>query len=128
MASSKELINAKQLAIAELAAARANLGPQWNALAQQARPTHIIQQSVKNHRLWWIGGALVAGFVGIRAILPASNTKNRRDTSAKSAKTSGILALIASPILGMARKATLSWLATQFQLYLQSTVKTERPH
>lgn len=120
-------LNAKQQAIADLASARARLGPQWNAVTQQASPSHIIQQSVKNHRLWWIGGALVAGFVGIRAVLPTSKSKNKRDSTAKSAKTGGILALIASPLLGMARKAALSWLATQFQLYLQSSVKPEHP-
>jgi len=128
MASPRKTLSPKQQAIADLEWARSQIGAQWVTVSQQASPSHLLQQSIKKHRPWWIGGAVVAGFLGIRALLPTAKNKNRRDTKAESVKTGGLIALIASPVLGMARKAALSWLTTQFQLYLQSTVKPERPH
>jgi cell division protein FtsW (lipid II flippase) len=127
MASPNQALTPKQQAIADLAWVRSHLGDQWLTVTQQASPSHLVQQSIKKHQLWWIAGALLVGFFGVRALLPSSKLKNGRDTPVKSAKTKGLLALIASPLLGMARKAALSWLTTQFQLYVQSTVKPEQP-
>jgi hypothetical protein len=127
MASPSSKLSPKQQAIADLTLARQHLGQQWLAVSELAHPSHLVQQSIKKHRLWWMSGALVCGFLGIRALLPRSKPKNRRDTHTKSAKTNGILALIASPLLGMARKAALSWLSSHFQRYLHSSVKSPSP-
>ncbi len=117
----------KQRLLADLDAARAALGGQWRSATEWTRPAALLQTSLRRHRFWWAAGALVAGFAVVRALRRPSKRKNGRDTPAKSAKTGKMLALIATPLFGMARKALLSLAAKQFQFFMQSPVKPQRP-
>jgi hypothetical protein len=60
-------------------------------------------------------------------LLPSSRRKNERDSPANSAKKSGLIALIATPFFGLARKAVLSFITTQVQHFVQKSVKDQRP-
>lgn len=119
-------MNPRTQILKDLADARSRLGPQWHAAASSLSPSRFLHTSLQKHRLAWAAGAVVTGFLAVRLLLPSSRRKNERDTSGKSAKKSGFLALIASPFFGMARKAVLSFATRQLQLYLQNSVKHPR--
>ena len=127
MAGSQTTLTPRQQALQDLAKARARLGPQWHDTAAQLSPSAMIQQSVTKHRAAWAVGALVTGFLAVRMLLPSSRRKNERDSLPNSAKKSGLIALIATPFLGMARKAVLSFITTQVQHFVQNSVKDHRP-
>jgi hypothetical protein len=127
MAGPQIILTPKQQAIQDLASARSNLGPHWQNAAESLRPSNVIQQSVKKHRLAWAAGAMITGFLAVRMLLPSSQPKFERDTLAKSAKKSGIIALIATPFLGLARKAVLSFITDQVQHFVHNSVKDSRP-
>lgn len=113
--------------LAELDAAREEISRQTHALGQRAQPVALLKNSLHRHAPYWAAGAAIAGFAAVRVFFPSSSRKNRRDSVGKTAKTGKILALIVTPLLGMARKAVLSYAARQFQLFMQSPVKTQRP-
>jgi hypothetical protein len=117
----------KQQAIADLEAARAGLRPHWQALTAAAHPKALVRRSVLQHPAAWAAGSLVAGFLAIRWLLPLKDRKNGRDTPVKSAKTGSLLALLASPLVGMARKAVLTYLTQNLQSYLRNHSSAKNP-
>ena len=127
MASPQTTLTPKQQAIADLEAARASLTPHWQAVAASTSPAALVRRSILQHQVAWAAGAVVAGLIAIRWLLPFKQRKNGRDTPIKSAKTGSILALLASPLLGMARKAALSYLTQHVQNYLQSHSSAKNP-
>jgi threonine/homoserine/homoserine lactone efflux protein len=127
MAGSPTTLTPRQQALQDLAKARASLRPQWHEAAAQLSPAALIQKSVTQHRAAWAVGALVTGFLAVRMLLPSSRRKNERDSPANSAKKSGLIALIATPFFGLARKAVLSFITTQVQHFVQKSVKDQRP-
>lgn len=118
MAGSKAPLTPRQQALHDLALARTALGPQWQSATAIMRPAALIQSSVQKHRIAWVAGALITGFVAVRLLLPSAKPKNERDSQPKVGKKLGIIALIASPLLGMARTAVLSLVTTQVQNYI----------
>lgn len=127
MARSHPILTPKQQAVADLEAARASLAPQWHAVTTAASPSALVRRSLLQHKAAWAAGAVVAGLLAIRWLLPAKHRKNGRDTPTKSAKTGSILALLASPLLGMARKAALSLLTQHLQSYLHPPISAKNP-
>ncbi len=117
----------KERILAEIDAARQQITAHSRGLAERARPANVIKHSLKTHSVWWAAGAVVAGFAAVRLLTPERQQKIRRDTEGKTAKKGKILALIATPLLGMARKAVLSYAAKQFQTFMHPSVKSE-PH
>ncbi len=127
MAGSQTPLTPRQQALQDLADARASLGPLWQDATAQLSPATLIQHSVVKHRAAWAVGALVTGFLTVRMLIPSSRRKNERDSTDKSAKKSGLIALIATPFLGLARKAVLSFITTQVQHFVQNHVKDSKP-
>jgi hypothetical protein len=118
----------KQQALADLDQARLGMVQHWHAAADEIRPVNLVQQSIRKHRIGWAVAAAVAGFIAVRTFLPSSRrNKNGRDSQPRSAKTSGLIALIASPLLGLARQAVMSNLTKYLQQFVQSAVKAQRP-
>jgi threonine/homoserine/homoserine lactone efflux protein len=126
MAGPKAPLTPKQQALHDLALARSALGPQWQQATAFLRPAALIQSSVQKHRVAWAAGALVTGFVAVRLLLPSSRRKNERDSRPKSDKKSGLIALIANPLFGLASKAALSFVTTQVQNLIASHPKDPR--
>ena len=117
----------REQAIAELARARAQLTQDWQAAAEFARPSNLVRHSIQKHRAAWAAGALVAGFLAVRTLLPSKGSKNERDSTADIAKKSTFLALLASPLLGMARKSALSLATRQVQQFVQKFTQHQPP-
>lgn len=116
----------KQRLVAEIDALRTRLVQQSHLLAEHARPASVIKRSLRTHSLWWTAGAVAAGFAALRFLLPNRPSKIRRDTEGKPAKKGKLLALLATPLLGMARKAVVSYATKQLQAYLHSPPNPQR--
>jgi hypothetical protein len=129
MAGSRKEMTPKQRAIADLEAARATLGGQLHGAANRFRPAVLLQENIRRHRIWWALGAAAVGLLAARLLVPSlRDAKNSGDTVVKSAKTGGILALLAAPVLGVARKAIVSWFLKQAPQILQSPFFSPRSH
>jgi hypothetical protein len=126
MAGSKSTLTPKQQALHDLASARNALGPQWQSATAIMRPASLIRSSLQKHRIAWAAGSLLLGFIAIRRLLPASRPKNERDSRPKSDKKSGLIALIVTPLFGMASKAALSFATSQLQNFISSQTKNPR--
>lgn len=113
----------KQQVLRDLEAARAALGHHASLAAKDWSPKAMISHSIQRHRLFWIGGAALAGLAAVRLLFISSSGANyRRDNLGPSAKKSGLLALLLTPLLAYGRKAALNYGAQIFQSYLQQKV------
>lgn len=127
MAGSKAPLTPKQQALHDLALARTALGPQWQSATAVMRPAALIQSSIQKHRVAWAAGALVTGFIAVRLLLPSSRRKNERDSQPKSDKKSGLIALLTTPLFGLASKAVLSFVTTQVQNHIANNSSSKKP-
>ncbi len=112
--------------LAELELARGEIARQAGSLAQRANPASLVKNSLRRHAPFWAAGAIIAGFATVRVLFRPRAQKNSRDSVGKTAKTGKILALIAMPLLSVARKAALSYATKQFQHFMQAPSNTQR--
>jgi hypothetical protein len=113
MSQSHQNISAsKRRILADLQTSRLQLSHHLHRTAQHLTPQAIVSRSIQKHRILWITGATLAGIAIVKLVFSGKTPKNMRDTTQNSAKTSGILALLASPFLGMARKAIFQQLSS----------------
>lgn len=126
MPGSPSKMTDKERILAEIEAARGSMARHAALLAERARPVNAIKHSLRAHSHWWAAGALMAGLAAVRLLSPRHPQKIRRDTEGKTAKKGKILALIATPLLGMARKAVLSYAAKQFQAFTHPSASPQR--
>lgn len=127
MAGSKTPLTPKQQALHDLTLAREALGPQWQSATSLMRPANLIQSSIQKNRVAWAAGALVTGFIAVRLLLPSSLRKNERDSQPKSDKKSGLIALLTTPLVGLASKAALSFVTTQVQNLIANNSPSKKP-
>lgn len=113
----------KQQALKDLEGARAALAHHAGLAAKDWSPKAMISHSFQQHRMLWIGGAALAGLAAVRLLfISGSGANYRRDNLGASAKRSGLLALLLTPLLAYGRKAALNYGAQLFQSYLQQKV------
>jgi hypothetical protein len=91
------------------------------------RPAALIQSSIQKHRIAWAAGALITGFIAVRLLLPSSRRKNERDSRPKSDKKSGLIALLTTPLFGLASKVVLSFVTTQVQNIIANNSSSKKP-
>jgi hypothetical protein len=91
------------------------------------RPAALIQSSIQKNRIAWAAGALITGFIAVRLLLPSSRRKNERDSRPKSDKKSGLIALLTTPLFGLASKAVLSFVTTQVQNIIANNSPSKKP-
>jgi hypothetical protein len=98
----------KEQALQNLETARAALGEHLYQAAAEFNPRTMVRQSMEQHRWGWIAGAAIAGLLLVRLVLPRRR-KFERDNAAASATKGGLIALILAPMLGMVRRAALTY-------------------
>lgn len=119
----------KQQAVRDLEEARLLLGAHVQLASEAWNPRKLVQESVQNHLWAWLSAAGVGGLILWRILVPSHRTKFGRDISEASAKKSGLIALLMSPMLGMARQAALKYGTSFLQTYLQNHLsRHEGPH
>ncbi|MDZ4289703.1 MAG: hypothetical protein U0984_17185 [Prosthecobacter sp.] len=119
----------KQQAIHDLEAARNALGEHLCQAAEELNPRTMVRRSMQEHRWMWMAAAGVAGLGLVRLLMPARR-KFERDNAAPSATKSGLIALILTAMLGMARRAALNFATQHAKSYLHqylSRHEGERP-
>ena len=119
-------MTAKQQALQDLEAARGALAHHASLAAKEWSPRAVITHSIQQHRVVWITGAAVAGLLAVRLIF-SGGSNNRRDNFEPSAKKSGLLALLLTPLLAYGRKAALQHGVRLFQSYLQHRISPNVP-
>ena len=123
-------MTAKQQALLDLARARKDLGDHLHLASQELNPRAIFMDSVRKHPWIWLGAASFAGLLAVRAVLPARGGKIERDNLTTSAKKSGLIALILTPMIAMARQSAWKYGSQYLQSYLTqhfSRHEGERP-
>lgn len=119
----------KQLALRDLEEARALLGANVQLASEAWNPKKLVQESVQKHLWAWVSAAGIGGLILWRVLVPSRPDKFGRDISEASAKKSGLIALLMSPMLGMARQAALKYGTSFLQTYLQNHLsRHEGPH
>ena len=119
----------KQQALKDLDEARLLLGAHVQLASEAWNPRKLVQESVQNHLWTWLSAAGISGLILWRVLIPARPAKFGRDISEASAKKSGLIALLMSPMLGMARQAALKYGTSFLQTYLQNHLsRHEGPH
>jgi hypothetical protein len=110
----------KQLALRDLEEARTLLSVHVHLASEEWNPRVLVRQSMQKHLWAWVSAAAVGGLVLWRVLVPAPRAKIGRDISGASAKKSGLIALLMTPMLGMARQAALKYGSSFLQSYLQN--------
>lgn len=120
----------KQQALQDLDRARTLLGSHLQRASAELNPRAVVERSLRRHPWAWAAAAGLAGLLVVRSLLPARASKFERDNLGASATKGGLIALILSPLLGMARQAALKQASHLFQTYLTqnfSRHEGERP-
>ncbi len=110
----------KQQALKDLDEARTLLGVHVHLASEEWNPRQLVRQSLQKHLWAWVSAAGVGGLILWRVLMPSRSTKFGRDISDTSAKKSGLIALLMTPMLGMARQAALKYGTSFLQTYLQN--------
>ncbi|HEY1051100.1 MAG TPA: hypothetical protein VGE39_15125 [Prosthecobacter sp.] len=108
----------KQLALKDLENARTLLGSHLHLASEEFNPKVIVSRSLRQHPWIWVAGAAVTGLLLVRTLMPSKTPKIERDNFGASATKGGLIALILSPVLGMARQAAWKYASQYLQSYL----------
>lgn len=120
----------KQQAIKNLDQARALITSHLELAREELNPRVIVTNSVRKHPWAWVAGAAVAGLLLVRGLMPEKGAKIERDNFGASAKKGGLIALILSPLLAMARQTAWKYGSQYLQTYLTQQISRhegERP-
>ena len=119
----------KQQALKDLEQARALLGVHVHLASEAWNPRELMRQSLQKHLWAWVSAAGVGGLLLWRILMPSLQSKIGRDFSGASAKKSGFIALLMTPMLDIARQAALKFGTSFIQSYLQNHLSQhEGPH
>ncbi|MEN3943871.1 hypothetical protein WJU23_21395 [Prosthecobacter sp. SYSU 5D2] len=120
----------KQKVLNDLALARTQLGAHLQLASEELNPKAVFLRSVRKHPWVWIGAASLSGLFLVRSLMPARAGKFERDNLTASATKSGLIALILSPMLAMAKQTAWKYGSQYLQSYLTehfSRHEGERP-
>jgi hypothetical protein len=124
----QESLTPKQQALHDLEYARASLAHHAAHAAQEWTPQAIFTRSVQKHRAVWIGAAAIAGLAVLKAILPSRGGPPPSGGSFSNAKRSGMLALLLSPLLALARRSVMSYGTQWVETYLRQKLSPNAHH
>lgn len=120
----------KQQILKDLETARSQLSGHLHRAGEELNPKTLVQNSVRQHPWAWAGAAAVAGLLLVRGLMPRKVVKIERDNLGTSATKGGLIALILTPLIGIARQAALKYGTQYLQSYLTqnfSRHEGERP-
>jgi hypothetical protein len=123
----QEQLTPKQQALRDLEDARASLAHHAAHAVEEWSPKAIFTRSLEKHRAVWIGAAAVAGLAVLKVVWPSRGTSHHSEGSLSGAKRSGLLALLLSPLLGLARKSAMNYGAQWFETYLRQRISPNVP-
>lgn len=105
----------KEIILRDLDHARAAIHLHMGETSREWHPKALVSRSIENYRWVWVAGAVVAGVLMVRAINPLRSRKNERDISGKVATNRTLAALVTSPLIGMAKKAAFTLIASRIK-------------
>ena len=120
----------KQQALKDLDEARGLLVAHMQLAKNELNPKVIANRSLREHPLAWLAGAGITGLLLVKMLLPVRKAKIERDNSDASAKKGGLIALILSSVLVMAKQTAWKYGSRYLQTYLTqhfSRHEGERP-
>ena len=123
----QERLTPKQQALRDLEDARASLAHHAALAVEEWSPRALLTRSVEKHRVLWFGAAAVAGMALLKFIWPVGDSNPRKHPILDGAKTSGLFALLLSPLLALARKSALNYGTQWFETYLRQKVSPNDP-
>ena len=124
----QESLTPKQQALRDLEDARASLAHHASHAVEEWSPRALITRSVEKHRALWIGGAAIAGLAVLKLIWPSSNSHGKPSSGfLSSAKSSGLLTLLLSPLLALVRKSAMTYGTQWVESYLRQKVSPNDP-
>ena len=107
----------KQQALRDLELARHDLARETGLVAEEWSPRAVLTRSFERYRMLWIAGGVVAGLAAIKLLMPSGSSRdedsfdedeNDRPVPSRSL-SSGLLGLVAGPLINMGRKAVTSY-------------------
>ena len=124
----QERLTPKQQALRDLEDARASLAHHAALAVEDWSPRALLTRSVEKHRALWFGAAAIAGMALLKFIWPVgvSNPKQQHPFLS-GAKSSGLFALLLSPLIALARKSALNYGTQWFETYLRQKVSPNDP-
>ncbi|TDU69351.1 hypothetical protein EI77_03004 [Prosthecobacter fusiformis] len=108
----------KQQALKDLDYARIQLSTHLQLAGEEFNPKFILTRSVRSHPFVWIGVAAAGGLLIVRFLMPPKHAKIERDNLTASATKSGLIALILTPVIAMARQTAWKYGSQFLQSYL----------
>ena len=118
----------KQQALRDLELARHELARETGLVAEDWSPRAFMARSLERHRIFWIAGGVVAGLAAIKLLLPyrSSPVLDEDDDlelerpQPSRGLSSGLLGLLAGPLISMGRKAVTNYGMQFVQNWLQA--------
>ena len=123
----QERLTPKQQALRDLEDARASLAHHAALAVEEWSPKALLTRSVEKHRALWFGAAAIAGMALLKFIWPVGGTNPKQHSFLNSAKSSGMFALLLSPLIALARKSALNYGTQWFETYLRQRVSPNDP-
>jgi hypothetical protein len=120
----------KQQALKDLDRARSLLASHLHLAGEEFNPKSMVVRAVRKNPWPWTGAAALGGLLLVRYLLPPRGVKFERDNLDASAKKGGLIALILSPLLVMAKQSAWKYGSQYLQSYLTqhfSRYEGERP-
>lgn len=117
----------KQQALRDLELARHDLARETGLVAEEWSPRAVMARSFERYRYLWIAGGVVAGLAAIKLLMPSGSSRdedrydedeNDRPAPSRSLR-SGLLGLVAGPLINMGRKAVTNYGMQVVQSWLQ---------
>ncbi len=124
----QEPLTPKQQALHDLEYARASLAHHAVHAAEEWSPRAIITRSVHKHRAVWIGAAVIAGLAVVKAVWPSRSAQHYvQEGISSTARNSGWMALLLTPLIGLARKSVMNYGAQWLETYLRQKISPNAP-
>ncbi len=123
----QERLTPKQAALRDLDLARGMLARSTVLVAEEYSPRAMMSRSIERHRVAWIAGAVFAGLVAIKVLLPAGRDAVRGDHGAVPNKTRGLLGLLMVPLMSFGRKAVMNYGSQFVQAWLSGQKPVHAP-
>lgn len=123
----QEPLTPKQQVLHDLEHARASLAHHASHAAEEWSPKAIFTRSLQKHRAVWMGAAAIAGLAVLKSLWPSRSSHRLHENISSGARSSGWMALLLTPLIGLARKAVMNYGAQWVQSYLHQKISPNAP-
>lgn len=118
----------KQQALRDLELARHELARETGLVAEEWSPRAVMARSFERYRYIWIAGGVVAGLSAIKLLMPSGSSRDADEDDDLEIErpqpsrglSSGLLGLLAGPLISMGRKAVTNYGMQFVQNWLQA--------